>query len=559
MIAVFHVFISHFAVGGGLFLVLSERKARRSSDDALLAYLKRHSRFFMLVTLVLGAVTGVGIWFAIALVHPSATSSLINTFVWGWAIEWTFFITEIAAAMVYYYGWDRLSAKTHEIVGWIYFIAAWMSLVIINGIITFQLTPGRWIETRNFWDGFWNETYWPSLVARTFVCFGLAGIYALLTVSVGKDAGMKEKMARWAGGYWVLPMAVALPLSLIWYISAVLNAGIPAGRIMGSDSETVGAILKAIISGGGTNGYPLAQRGASVAILASVLVALVTLFILLVRKRSYGLVLTVPLMILGQIAFAGGEWMREDLRKPYVIGRYMFVNSVRLPSADTEVEDRFTITALNEKGVLKSSLWLKEPDGFDSRTGPDPALDPEERAAVEEKAGERLFHLLCFSCHTTDGYLALEPLVRGKSVGAMEQVLGSLAKPVDADGNPTTWSDPDFRLETRLGRRMPPFVGTEAERRALAVWMARLGGDTAAGVPAVAPGGQGKTIFDEHCSFCHGDQEDWPMAERIGGRTAEELYELLWSLQEINEYMEPFPGTEEEGRALAEYLAGMED
>jgi len=80
-ISVFHVFIAHFAVGGGLFLVLSERKARRDGDQALLDYTRRHTRFFMLVTLVLGAITGVGIWFAIGLVHPSGTSALINTFV----------------------------------------------------------------------------------------------------------------------------------------------------------------------------------------------------------------------------------------------------------------------------------------------------------------------------------------------------------------------------------------------------------------------------------------------------------------------------------------------
>ena len=98
-ISVLHVFISHFAVGGGLFLVLAERKARREQDGALRDYVKRHSRFFLLVTLVLGAVTGVGIWFTIALVNPQGTSSLINTFVWGWAAEWTFFITEIAAAI----------------------------------------------------------------------------------------------------------------------------------------------------------------------------------------------------------------------------------------------------------------------------------------------------------------------------------------------------------------------------------------------------------------------------------------------------------------------------
>ena len=50
-IAVFHVFIAHFAVGGGLFLVLAERKARRERDQVLLDYVRRHSRFFLAVPL----------------------------------------------------------------------------------------------------------------------------------------------------------------------------------------------------------------------------------------------------------------------------------------------------------------------------------------------------------------------------------------------------------------------------------------------------------------------------------------------------------------------------
>ena len=35
-----------------------------------------------------------------------------------------------------------MTARDHLIVGWIYFVAAWLSLVVINGIITFMLTPG---------------------------------------------------------------------------------------------------------------------------------------------------------------------------------------------------------------------------------------------------------------------------------------------------------------------------------------------------------------------------------------------------------------------------------
>jgi len=37
LVAVVHVFISHFAVGGGAYLVLLERKANRADDRDLLA------------------------------------------------------------------------------------------------------------------------------------------------------------------------------------------------------------------------------------------------------------------------------------------------------------------------------------------------------------------------------------------------------------------------------------------------------------------------------------------------------------------------------------------
>jgi cytochrome bd-type quinol oxidase subunit 1 len=74
LIAIVHVFVSHFAVGGGLFLVLAERKAHREENRELLAYVKVHARFFALLTVVFGAVTGVGIWFAIGLAHPADES-----------------------------------------------------------------------------------------------------------------------------------------------------------------------------------------------------------------------------------------------------------------------------------------------------------------------------------------------------------------------------------------------------------------------------------------------------------------------------------------------------
>jgi len=86
-ISVVHVFISHFAIGGGLYLVVTEMLARRRSDSATLDYLEGLTRFFVLVTLVMGALTGVAIWFIIGLLNPTATEALIHHFVWAWAIE----------------------------------------------------------------------------------------------------------------------------------------------------------------------------------------------------------------------------------------------------------------------------------------------------------------------------------------------------------------------------------------------------------------------------------------------------------------------------------------
>lgn len=82
-IAVLHVFISHFAIGGGLYLVVVETAARKRGDQDTLGFLKRLSKFFILTSLVMGAITGVGIWFIIGLLNPAATEALIHNFVWG--------------------------------------------------------------------------------------------------------------------------------------------------------------------------------------------------------------------------------------------------------------------------------------------------------------------------------------------------------------------------------------------------------------------------------------------------------------------------------------------
>jgi len=208
-VAIFHVIIAHFAIGGGLLTVVTEQLSARRENALWLAFARKHAVFLVLLSSVLGALSGVGIWFTVGVVHPAAVASLIRSFVWGWAIEWVFFIVEMAAALLYVGTWDRVSRKTHLAIGWIYFVAAYLSLVVINGIVTFMLTPGWWLETRAFWDGFFNPTYWPSLVLRTGIALMLAGAYGWLVAARMPGNGERVALVRYLAVWGIAGVAVA--------------------------------------------------------------------------------------------------------------------------------------------------------------------------------------------------------------------------------------------------------------------------------------------------------------------------------------------------------------
>ncbi len=405
IIAILHVFVAHFAVGGGLFLPLTERKAYRENNPALLDYVKSHSKFFVLIVLVFGAVSGVGIWWSIGLVSPEATATLIRVFVWGWAIEWVFFFTEIAAAFIYYYGWDRLSPKTHLLVGYIYFASAWASLFVINGILTFMLTPGAWLENQSFASAFFNPSMWPSCVVRTGVAIALAGVYALITAAALRDAALRLDIIRYAAK-WVLAGTLIIPFGGVWYIS------------------TLPQMAREISMGAA----PAVTIFAGLSIFFSALIVLFTFFGPYRHPRYFNLTFAFVIAVLALSVTAVTEWVREAVRKPYVIYDYMYSNTLRLSDVER----------VRQAGVLPSSLWVR------SR-----AVDSENPA----RSGEEIFRVQCAACHTVDGYNSIRFMVKGWSPALVDYSLRHL---------------------NELKGFMPPFVGTEEERRALGEWLLQL-------------------------------------------------------------------------------------
>jgi len=356
LVAVIHVFVSHFAIGGGLYLVVTERFARKRNDTEMLNYLERLSKYFVLITVVFGALTGVGIWFIIGLLNPAATEMLIHNFVWIWATEWTFFIVEIMASILYFYGWKRLSAASHMKIGWIYFVAAWLSLFAINGIVTFMLTPGDWLTSGAIGDAFFNPTFWPSLALRTGICVMLAGLYAMLAVNRSLGSEAKKRIVRNNALWGVLGVAVIVP-SFIWYVNAV-----PAS-IMSEAHDVLPSVFRSI---------------RSVYWFAGAVVALLAVFGFLL-PRLQNKVVTILTMVLALGLFSGFEMFREEIRKPYVITGYMYANAVEVSRVD----------AISSDGYLPHIKY---------RTGAD---------------GADLFRHACRSCHTIDGYRSLKPAFEG--------------------------------------------------------------------------------------------------------------------------------------------------
>ncbi|HLY41207.1 MAG TPA: cytochrome ubiquinol oxidase subunit I [Terracidiphilus sp.] len=420
IIAIFHVMISQFAVGGGLYLPMAERKAMRIADPELRAgwlnQLASHSKFFLILTAVFGTVSGVGIWFAIGLTNPEATSTLIHNFVFGWAMEWVFFLVELTTIAVYYYTWNRIDEKLHLTVGWVYAGASAATLIIINGILAFMLTPGdTWLaiagtgqEASKFWNAFFNPTYWPSLLMRAGVCTSLAGVWALITssrIDGHKQPALKTSMVKWSVK-WLLPSFVAMPFLLAWYLSMV-PASQRALLTLGIDTINSGT-------------FSTVTRIALIIIITSATIVGVAYYLAYRNPVDFNLSHAMAVLLLALMATGSGEYSREMLRKPYVIGRWMFSNGTRVPY----------VSRINAEGYLARSNWVW--NGSDSAYS----------------RGEAIFRGECGSCHTLDGYRPLRQLLEGRDRTNIRNFIGMLH---------------EYKGDSPYRKFMPPMAGTQQD------------------------------------------------------------------------------------------------
>jgi hypothetical protein len=311
---------------------------------------------------------------------------------------------------MYYYGWEKLDRRTHLWFGWVYFIAAWMSLFTINGIIDFMLTPGKWLEDFQVWNGFFNPTYFPSLFFRSFLSFALAGVYALITAAWQKDPALKAKVVRWSS-IWVLLNAILAIPAAYWYTQSIPPA--------------VWAFAKGTL--------PAASYSAMLIGLSAFLAFVFAFIAWLLAKRT-PLVLSLLVFLAAFSTVASFELLREILRKPYVIFGYMYGNSIY--SKPLDGDRGLNLPTLNERGVLRTANWVQ-------------TREIHEDNMIQ--AGREIFRLECQACHSLGGYRDIGWLLRRKQLTSQPAILAILGV---LDKIPTS-------------SVMPPFAGTAKEKEAL--------------------------------------------------------------------------------------------
>lgn len=431
MIAIVHVFINHgLAVGFIPYITWLEQKGVKMAGPSAITdaewdhLVYRKMKVAFIITTTLGAMTGVGIWFSAGLISPSSIGSLIRVFYFAWFVEWLTFVTEVVLIMIYFLTWKQsnqsLKAKIRHIrFGWFLSIFSWITMCIIVSILGFMMDPGNWNTDHSLISGFTNPIYLPQLFFRTPTAMVLGGVFGMLltTIFANRNATWRSTALKY-GARWVLCWApVSLVAAIIYY------KAMPAA-MRENMSTAVGTMEFAQY-------YDLLRYIIPGAVSLVVILGIWTLF----RPRSVRMwMVLVPCV--AAFGFLGiFERVREFIRKPYVIGGYMYSNLLR--------EEDYPL--FKRDGLLKYATY--------ATAG---RVTPENRLS----AGRDVFMLSCSRCHTTNGINSI--------VYVFERLYGA-GKPLDEN------SMAAYIPNMHNGRTyMPPFPGNKEELGALVAYIKHL-------------------------------------------------------------------------------------
>ncbi len=363
-VGILHVFLAQFAIGGGMLMFAFERRAQRGDADAR-AFVDGYFKVLVLVSFVVGALTGVAMWFTTIQVGARTIGLMLDEFHWLWATEWVWFAVEVVAGYAFYRFGPRLGDAARLRLLGLYALASWMSLFWINGILSWQLTPGRWLDGEGMWAGFFNPSFWPSLLFRTAVAATLAALVACVVINTMTLAAERKRALIRRAAVFAVPIAT-MPLLALWFM-AVIPSDSRQWLLGGSMPMTM---------------FVGVAAGASLLIGGYVILAI------LIKKLTLNIATATLLLALAFGATAAGEFVREGARKPYTVRGVLYSTSL------TPDEVR----VLRVEGAVTHD--------------PYPLRDEARYPDAQLRHGAKVFRALCDACHTMKGANAVVHLVQ---------------------------------------------------------------------------------------------------------------------------------------------------
>jgi len=433
LIAILHVFVNHgLAVGFIPYITWLEQKGVANAGKNQVTDLEwdnliyKKMKVAFIITTTIGAMSGVGIWFSAALVSPASIGSLIRVFYLAWFTEWLVFVTEVVLILIYFLTWKNsntsLKAKVRHIkVGWFLSIFSWITMAIIVAILGFMMDPGNWNNDKTLLNGFTNPIYLPQLLFRTPTAMLVAGVFGMLltTVFAPKGSEMRAKAVKYASK-WILVWTPLVIIGAVYYWNVMPQAMKDNMAIAVASQEFAQYydLLKYFIIG-----------------TASLSIVLATFALLNPKKINFAYVVVPCLFVFGFLGIF--ERVREFIRKPYVIGGYMYSNLLR-------VED---YPLYKKNGILPYMTYTSVTE------------ITEENKVL---AGRDIFMNTCSRCHTANSN-GINSIVY-----VFERMYG-FGKPLDEN------SMAAYIPNMHKGRTfMPPFPGNKKELNALVAYIKQL-------------------------------------------------------------------------------------
>jgi cytochrome bd-type quinol oxidase subunit 1 len=380
-VGIVHVFLAQFAIGGGALLVYFQHLAQSGREPEARRFLDGYFKALVMVSFVLGAMTGVAMWLTTIQVSARTIGLMVDEFHWVWATEWLFFAVEITAGYAFYRWGARMSDRARMRLLVMYAVAAWGSLFWIDGILSWQLTPGRWLETRDVWAGFFNASFWPSLVFRTLVAATLAALVACLVINTLDVAREVRQRLIARAARFLLPMA-AMPAIAFWYLETLPQDS--RGWLLG------GSIAMTMFVG--------------IAAGASLLIGAYAGFALILRRMYVSGPTAALLLALAFGATAAGEFVREGARKPYTVRGALYSNSI----------EPAEVASLRARGSVADDPW--------------PLVDVDRFPNPQVALGAKVVRVQCSVCHTIEGANGLVELTHGWSADELRLDIAELQR-----------------------------------------------------------------------------------------------------------------------------------